>query len=408
MKILSLYLIFFLIIIQISLSMKINNIILSNNSWIIIKINQTGVHKIISESFKQMPNEIYINGINQSPIQSHYNLNESINYIKLLWNNELDSCCDKMFSQCANITEIDLSNFDKYKVTSMAGMFCNCHSLKSLNLSNFNTSQVTSMAGMFYNCSNLKSLNLLNFDACQVTSMAGMFYNCSNLKYLNIKNFNNKNILYDNMFDSTPENLVICLGETDINKLLNQKKCFQNDCSNDWRKIIEKINNDNNDCIKNCTSVNKYDYNTKCYNDCSTFNDFLPIIKNNENYCGKICQKETPFLILYENECTHDCIINDILDLKCILSYNLTDSEDVMLNYTLKYFKNNNFPKENIKNGENITFKEGRVTYTISILNPEELNNNDSLCINSSSNFYNDIYSNNLFYLLNISIYLEE
>ena len=152
---------------------------------------------------------------------------------------------------------------------------------------------------------------------------------------------------------------------------LNQRECIKIDCSNDWRKIIEKINNDNNDCIKNCTSVNKYDYNTKCYNDCSTFNDLSPIIKNNENYCGKICQKETPFLILYENECTQDCSINDILNLKCILSYNSNDSGDIMLINTLKYFKNNDFPKDIIEKGENITFKEKNLTFTISKLSKE-------------------------------------
>ena len=122
MKILFLYLIFFLNIIQISLSLKINNIVLLNSSWIIIKINQAGEHNIISEYFRQRPDEIYINDMNQSLIQSHYNLSESINVIKLVWNNELDDC-ENMFSQCSNITEMDLSNFDTSQVTSMDRMF---------------------------------------------------------------------------------------------------------------------------------------------------------------------------------------------------------------------------------------------------------------------------------------------
>ena len=50
-----------------------------------------------------------------------------------------------------------------------------------------------------------------------------MFYNCSNLKYLHIKNFNiNKVISYDNIFDFTPENFVICIGESAFDQLLNK------------------------------------------------------------------------------------------------------------------------------------------------------------------------------------------
>ena len=126
------------------------------------------------------------------------------------------------------------------------------------------------------------------------------------------------------------------------------------------------------------------------------------IIKYEENYCGKNCTKETPFLILDENICKENCSINDIINLKCILSYNLNDSGDIMLINTLKYFKNNDFPKDIIEKGENITFKEKNVTFTISKLSEETLYN-DISCFNSLNISYNDIY-----YLLNISISLKD
>jgi hypothetical protein len=34
------------------------------------------------------------------------------------------------------------------------------------------------------------------------------------------------------------------------------------------------------------------------------------IIKDEENYCGKNCPRETPFLILDENNCIESCGIN--------------------------------------------------------------------------------------------------
>ena len=47
------------------------------------------------------------------------------------------------------ILDIDLSNFETSKVTSMSDMFRNVFNLTSLDLSNFDTSQVTYMGGMF-------------------------------------------------------------------------------------------------------------------------------------------------------------------------------------------------------------------------------------------------------------------
>ncbi len=77
---------------------------------------------------------IYINGIKQSTITCIYNLNETYNLVKLIWNNSINNC-DCMFNECMDITEIDLSNFDTSQVTSMGSMFSDCSSLTSLDLS---------------------------------------------------------------------------------------------------------------------------------------------------------------------------------------------------------------------------------------------------------------------------------
>ena len=149
----------------------------------------------------------------------------------------------------------------------------------------------------------------------KVTLASYMFYNCSNLKYLNINNFVRlNNIDYNGMFELTSSNLVICGNEAEITKLLKHpKECSIFYCSNDWRAKIKKINSENDMCVERCKNINKYEYNTSCYNDCSTFDNLSMIIKDEENYCGKNYPRETPFLILDENNCIESCGINDII-----------------------------------------------------------------------------------------------
>ena len=110
----------------------------SQNHFIIIKFYTPSYSNIISNFFNgKLPKEIYINGINQSEIKKAYEFNNTNNTIKMIYNNQLDST-EKLFYNCRNISEIDLSNFDASKVTNMFMMFCGCSNLNFLNLSNFN------------------------------------------------------------------------------------------------------------------------------------------------------------------------------------------------------------------------------------------------------------------------------
>ena len=72
-------------------------------------------------------------------------------------------------------------SFDTTNVTSMSSMFSNCSNLTSLNVSNFNTNKVTNMSNMFQRCSSLTSLDLSNWNTENVTNMNYMFQNCSKL-----------------------------------------------------------------------------------------------------------------------------------------------------------------------------------------------------------------------------------
>lgn len=138
---------------------------------------------------------------------------------------------NNLFYYCTKLTSLDLnnfdtSNFDTSNVTIMSSMFSECSNLTSLNLSNFNTINVTNMSRMFYNCVNLATLNLSNFDTNKVSSMAYMFYNCKNLTTLDLSNFNTSKVTDMSVMFSYCKNLttvkVINCDESTKNKILTQ------------------------------------------------------------------------------------------------------------------------------------------------------------------------------------------
>ena len=133
---------------------------------------------------------------------------------------------------------------------------------------------------MFDNCISLTSLDLSHFNTSQVTYISDMFSNCKNLEYINLYNFTGEklyddSLYYENMFNNIPDNAVICIQENNNNsKIVNQiknKTCIKIDCSENWRLIQKKINTKNNLCIDDCyiDPEYKYEYNGKCYNNCS-------------------------------------------------------------------------------------------------------------------------------------------
>ena len=87
-----------------------------------------------------------------------------------------------MFANCESLTEIDLSSWDTNNVTNMSGMFSGCTLLEQIDFGHdFNTSKVTDMYGMFENCESLEEIDLSRFDTSEVTNMYGMFFNCISL-----------------------------------------------------------------------------------------------------------------------------------------------------------------------------------------------------------------------------------
>jgi len=187
-KIQKFLLLIFICLITSSFSKKDSYITLTSClSKIILKINVSGNQKVLSSDYK--PDLVLLNGSSITlPNSNEYNFSSSFNIIGLIWNNDLTSCT-KMFSGCAKIIEIDLTQFNGNNVISFNNMFENCSSLTSINISNLDTSAANDMSYMFYNCSNIKSLDLSSFNTHLVTKMDYMFSGCESLEYLNISSF---------------------------------------------------------------------------------------------------------------------------------------------------------------------------------------------------------------------------
>ena len=174
---------------------------------------------------------------------------------------------DYMFYYCSSMILLHISNFDTSQVSDMNSMFYNCSSLTSLDLSNFDTSQVTDMNSMFYNCSSLTSLNLSIFNTSLVTFMSDMFNGCIILEYINLNNFDEKNLMdkekyYNNMFNNIPDNIIICINESNTkSKIFPQLKNIINytiDCSDNLESKQTIIFSNINKYIKSYDIFSQY------------------------------------------------------------------------------------------------------------------------------------------------------
>ena len=409
--------------------------ILLQDSIIYLKIKGIGENTILGNrtyfNFKGINHlkYVYINEKQQNSIEYKYYFNQTDNSVKLIFDDDLEDC-GYMFSYCINITEINLSNFNTLKVTTMYYMFYNCSSLTSLDLSNFNTLNVDNMASMFSYCSSLSSLDLSSFDTSKVSFIDSMFYKCINLEYINLNKFKeNHLIFYDNIFFGVPENIVICIDENNIkNKILPQISniaCHTISCSNDWKSIQKMIINNTNECIDSCENSNQYkfEYNGKCYEHCP--NGFLYDENNNQlNKCKCELDKclTCPNVALNKNLCTK-CNINyyskenDPSNLgeyiNCYSKINKIEYYDYILTNIEQELTSESFDTTDLDKGKDkiIEKEKLKITFTTTQNQRNNIFNNMTKidiveCETKLRNFYH-IPDNETLYMKKIDIYQE-
>ena len=179
----------------------------------------------------ELPDLVYLNDI-LTLIDSSGNIfieknDKDISYnLTLVWYNPIENC-EKLFQSVDSANEIDLSNFDTSKVTTMRSMFVGCKNVKYINFSNVTTSLVTDMTNMFSECNSLTSVDLSNFDTSKVTLMENMFLGCSSLTFLNLSNFDTSKLTkMKSMFWRCEKMESIDLTNFDTSKITNMENLF--------------------------------------------------------------------------------------------------------------------------------------------------------------------------------------
>ena len=216
---------------------------------------------------------------------------------------------NSMFSACSSLVSLNLSSFNTSNVADMSYMFYGYNSSIPLDLSSFNTSSVTKMASMFNGCSSLTSLNLSNFNTSNVNDMNFMFSGCVSLQYINLKNFSETKLTsFKDIFESIPDNVVLCLNENNtiiLNQLKQTIKCYTIDCSDDWKSNQKIIVNKTSKCFNYSENyiTYLYEFKGKYYDSCShgslINNHAIKSCECDEEKCQN-CPKE-PFI---ENLCS--------------------------------------------------------------------------------------------------------
>ena len=149
--------------------------------------------------------DIFINNVKYSFHNVRYFYDKGLYYIKLIFKNNIQNC-SKLFYNCKNIINIDLSNFNSTKVKNMSSMFEDCTNLINIDFSNFDSSNLENMNSIFGDCRNLINIDLNSFNPKKCNDIDYMFAGCSKLENIN-------------------------LSSLDINRIKNKDNIF-NDCYN--------------------------------------------------------------------------------------------------------------------------------------------------------------------------------
>lgn len=118
------------------------------------------------------------------------------------WDTSSVTAMSCMFSQCKQLTDLNIANWNLSNVTTCENMFSECPKLNNIDVSKWNTSLCTNMSFMFYQCSSLKEIDVSNWDVSKVTNF-DHFAAHANLKRKGIENWKttsatNMNALFHN------------------------------------------------------------------------------------------------------------------------------------------------------------------------------------------------------------------
>ena len=139
-------------------------------------------------------------------------------------------------------------------------------------------------------------------------------------------------------------------------------------CMGKYNKLIFG----NYQCIDECNKVSKYNFRNICYPSCPEGSKKSEIISF---FCEIICYEEKPFEIIYEQECSNNCSIDEIKRKNCLIKYeynkNNTNEEkyisaqDVILENFRNEINYENYNTTDIDNGKDDIFEDKKMKITV-------------------------------------------
>ena len=310
----------------------------SKYSEIHLVIQGSGTQDLVSSSgYSEAddPSEVYVGGSKREDCLKTCSLTGTSNSITLRFENQMASC-SYMFFQQTNIIEVDLSDFDASKVTSMGGMFngCTnlekftsgnintplletmsavfnkCSSLTSIDISNFDTSKVTTMKELFKECSKLETINFGNIDTSSVKTMEGLFYSCTKLVSVDLSKFQTSEVTcMSRMFLSCTSLKYLDLSSFSTPKVEEVPQMFKS-CSSLFFLNIKNFvlsgltTNALKEVLSGVSSTIKY-----CVSDSTTQTTLS--ISSSQNDCSDTCFKQNIKVDITNNQCIEDLCGND-------------------------------------------------------------------------------------------------
>ena len=288
----------------------------------------------INNDYYITPSEVLVNGniIESCKKQKFCYLDNPLNNITIRFDTPIESC-ENMFKGLANIIEIDLSNLDTSRDTSLASMFEGCINLNKINFGNINTSLINNMHYLFNNCIHLESIDLSNFNTSSTTTMEGMFLHCESLESVDLSKFDTSKVEnFKEMFAYNYKMYSINVSNFDTSRAKNIRGMFYN-CNN--LKYVD-LSNFNTALVTNfqfvigkCSSLVyanfkkfiikgggnnlKYFLQTKtsgyiiCIDDENTRKDLFNKFKYNIYNCSHECFDKNIKLDFENNKCIESC-----------------------------------------------------------------------------------------------------
>ena len=109
------------------------------------------------------------------------------------WN--LSSCKNflAMFQGCGVIENINVTNWDVSSAEDLGYVFAKCYKLNGLDVSKWKTSLCKNLTSTFQYCLSIDKLDLSNWDVSSCEDFSGMFNHCENIKEINITGWNTSN-----------------------------------------------------------------------------------------------------------------------------------------------------------------------------------------------------------------------